>query len=205
MRAVLVALALALAGEALAQPIPASAERYRRDVIRNARLVWGLTAPIATFGAQIHQESTWSADAVSPVGARGLAQFMPGTADWISGLYDDLGDNQPHNPAWAIRALVRYDWWLYERITAATTCERMAKVLSSYNGGLGWLQRDERLAKARGLDEFVWFNNVENMNAGRSAAAWAENRGYVRRILHVLEPRYRTPLWGVGSCQEVPR
>lgn len=199
MLAFAVAATLVLAAPAVAQ-VPPDAERYRRDLIRNARVVWGLDAPIATLAAQVHQESAWRPDAVSPVGARGLAQFMPGTADWISGLYEDLGDNAPHNPAWAIRALVRYDRYLHDRMTARNGCERMAKTLSSYNGGAGWIARDEKLAEAEGLDRSRWFGNVEAVNAGRSQGAWEENRGYVRRILRSLEARYVTAGWGIGSC-----
>jgi soluble lytic murein transglycosylase-like protein len=66
-----------------------------------------------TFAAQLHQESGWRPDAVSPVGAQGLAQFMPATADWISQLMPGLNSREPFNPAWAIRALVSYDRWLW--------------------------------------------------------------------------------------------
>ncbi|WP_163769991.1 transglycosylase SLT domain-containing protein, partial [Proteus mirabilis] len=76
------------------------------DVIRNARLEWGLSAPVADFAAQLHQESGWRPDAISPAGAQGLAQFMPATADWISQLIPMLSSREPFNPAWAIRALV---------------------------------------------------------------------------------------------------
>lgn len=64
--------------------IPTAAEQYRRTLVRSAHAEWGLSAPIATFAAQVHQESRWRADARSPVGAQGLAQFMPGTAEWIA-------------------------------------------------------------------------------------------------------------------------
>ncbi|EPE8237953.1 transglycosylase SLT domain-containing protein, partial [Escherichia coli] len=101
-----------------AQP-PQAALQYRDDVIRNARLEWGLSAPVADFAAQLHQESGWRPDAISPAGAQGLAQFMPATADWISQLMPGLNSREPFNPAWAIRALVSYDRWLWQRVSAA--------------------------------------------------------------------------------------
>ncbi|ECY5329999.1 transglycosylase SLT domain-containing protein, partial [Salmonella enterica subsp. enterica serovar Typhimurium] len=149
-----------------AQP-PQAALQYRDDVIRNARLEWGLSAPVADFAAQLHQESGWRPDAVSPVGAQGLAQFMPATADWISQLMPGLNSREPFNPAWAIRALVSYDRWLWQRVSAANNCERMAMTLSGYNGGLGWVQRDKRLALQQGLDRTRWFGHVATVNAGR--------------------------------------
>lgn len=181
--------------------IPADAGKYKRDLIRNARLVWGLDAPISTFAAQIHQESGWRPDAKSPVGATGLAQFMPKTADWISGLFIALQDNQPSNPAWAIRALVEYDRWLYERVPPSLShCERMAFVLSAYNGGLGWLQKDVALTRERGANPKLWFGHVEMHNSGRADWAFKENRGYPNRILLNLEKRYRDDGWGIQSC-----
>jgi len=181
--------------------IPPDANQYKRDLIRNGRMVWGMSAPIATFAAQIHQESGWRPDAVSPVGARGMAQFMPATTTWIKGLQIALQNDGPENPQWAIRALVEYDKWLYDRVLpSATHCEQMAFVLSSYNGGLGWLRKDVALAKEKGSDPRWWFGHVEKHNGGRSVNAFAENRGYPNRILNTLEGRYRAAGWGVYSC-----
>lgn len=177
---------------------PPAALKYRSDVIRSARVDWGLNAPVADFAAQLHQESGWNPAARSPVGAQGLAQFMPSTADWISGLMPHLASREPYNPGWAIRALVSYDRWLWSRVAVPDNCERMAMTLSAYNGGLGWVNRDRRLARARGLDDARWFGSVEVVNAGRSTASWRENRHYPQRILRELAPRYLS--WGGASC-----
>jgi soluble lytic murein transglycosylase-like protein len=73
---------------------------------------------VVLFAAQVHQESGWREDAHSPVGALGLAQFMPGTAAWIAQLYPaNLGDAALLDARWALRALVTYDLWLWERLT----------------------------------------------------------------------------------------
>ncbi|CVC81967.1 transglycosylase SLT domain-containing protein [Serratia marcescens] len=187
----------------VAAAIPEDARQYQRELTRNARVVWGLDAPVATFAGQIHQESTWRATAKSPVGALGLAQFMPATAGWIAGIYPkSLGDNQPLNPAWAMRALVIYDRWHYDRITAASECDRWAYVLSAYNGGLGWVQRDRKLAASRRLDAGRYWNVVENVNAGRSAANFRENRGYPVRIIYAWQPLYERAGWGAGVCHD---
>ncbi|HBP0975427.1 TPA: lytic transglycosylase domain-containing protein, partial [Pseudomonas aeruginosa] len=34
--------------------IPTAAEQYRRTLVRSAHAEWGLSAPIATFAAQVH-------------------------------------------------------------------------------------------------------------------------------------------------------
>lgn len=175
---------------------PRASLKYRRTLVRNAQYVWGLDVPIATFAAQIQQESRWRADAVSVVGAQGIAQFMPSTADWISGAYPALAANEPANPAWAIRALVTYDRYLWNRVSATDDCSRMAMALSAYNGGLGWVQRDQALAEEKGLNPLIWFGQVEQVNAGRVPASFAENRGYPRIILLKWQAVFLP--WGKG-------
>lgn len=202
----LIALSLAgllLVGPAYADSIPRSAEQHRRTLVRAAHAEWGLDAPIATLAGQVHQESRWRADARSPVGAQGLAQFMPATADWMAQLYPNtLGGHQPFNPGWALRAMVAYDRWLYERNQATSDCDRWAFVLSAYNGGQGWVIRDRALASASGADKLAWFDSVERFNAGRSAANIRENRHYPRAILLRWEPLYVAAGWGPGVCAE---
>lgn len=173
---------------------PAAAKPHQRTLVRTAHNAWGLDAPVATFAAQIHQESMWRVDAKSPVGAQGMAQFMPATSEWISGLYR-WGEAQPYNPGWSMRALVTYDRWLWVRIKALDDCERMAMTLSAYNGGLGWVYRDQRLAAAAGKDPARWFGHVEHHSARAGWAMW-ENRGYPRNILTRWQPLYAH--WGPG-------
>ena len=176
------------------------AEQYRRELIRESRAVWGINAPVALFAAQIHQESQWNLRAVSPVGAQGLAQFMPATSKWIAAQYPELAANNPFNPSWAMRALVQYNHWHWQRIAARTDCDRWAFVLSAYNGGLGWVQRDKAKAKAAGVDPLRYWGAVEHINAGRSRANFKENRGYPQRIIYRWQPHYIKDGWGEGVC-----
>lgn len=188
--------------------IPAQANAYRAQLTREARAHWGLEAPVALFAAQVHQESGWRETARSPVGALGMAQFMPGTAQWIAQVYPaELGGGQPLDPRWALRALVMYDRWLWQRTAEFKEdgLHRWAATLSAYNGGLGWVRRDRALATARlgagepwpGVcdPEFTrWFCCVEH-HSGRAAWAFKENRDYPRRILLTLWPRYQAAGW----------
>lgn len=180
---------------------PPGAGKYKRDVISMSHQVWGLDAPIATFAAQIDQESGWNPDAKSPVGAQGLTQFMPKTAEWIGKEYpEELGSVDTLNPTWSIRALVRYDKYLYDKVTTPYPCDRTAFALSGYNGGLGWVYRDQKVAEGKGLDPTRYWGVVEQFNAGRSAAAFTENRGYPHRIIRIIQPRYAT--WGPMACAD---
>lgn len=187
-------LVLGWATPARAQPIPAAAHAYRAELTRAAHSQWGLDAPIAALAAQVHQESGWRADAVSRVGAAGMAQFMPGTATWwceLNGL--DAAQCQPTNPTWALRALVGYDKWLFERTPVRySERDRLHVALRAYNGGLGHWQAE---AKAAGLRT----PSREQVDAAcgqarRHPSHCPENLGYPARILGVLQPRYAP--WG---------
>jgi soluble lytic murein transglycosylase-like protein len=177
--------------------VPQAATRYRAELTRAAHNQWGLSAPIAALAAQVHQESGWNPRAVSQVGATGMAQFMPSTASWWCNSQGiSTSECQPTNPTWALRALVGYDKWLYDRVAAADELNRLAFALSAYNGGLGWVARDKQLASGKGLDKLTWFGSVERVNAGRATASWQENRAYPKRILLQLQPHYLA--WGQG-------
>jgi soluble lytic murein transglycosylase-like protein len=180
-----------------AQP-PRAAQAWRSELIRTAREIWGLNAPVADFAGQFQQESGWRPDARSPVGAQGMAQFMPATARWMSERYPQLRENTPMNPGWAIRALVQYDRYLWQNTAAQDDCQRMAFTLSAYNGGQGWVNRDKKLATTKGLNALIWFDQVERVNAGRSKNNWRENRDYPKKILYQHAPQYLQ--WGTSSC-----
>ena len=178
---------------------PRSSLKYKRDLIRHSRIVWGLNAPIPLFASQIHQESSWNHLAKSKY-AEGLSQFTRSTADWIVDVYPELKRANVYNPKWSMRAMLLYDNWLYERILSENECEQWAMVLSSYNGGLTWLNRDKKLTKSRGGNPQKWWNNVENFS---QRADWAiiENRNYARKIIYEHQSIYGD--WGrYYICEE---
>lgn len=178
--------------------IPRAAAQHKATLTRAAHAYWGLNAPVSVFAAQIHTESWWRNDTVSHVGAQGLAQFMPATAAWLPTVMPETGKPAPFNPGWSIKALCAYDRWLWERVGAWSDFERMAFTLSAYNGGHGWVLRDKAKARKLGKDDRRWFNHVENVNSGRSRAAFAENRQYPRRILQERQQVYAKAGWGPG-------
>lgn len=90
------------------QAIERSADRNGLDPHFFARLLW--------------KESLFEANAISPVGAMGIAQFMPGTADLV-------GLDDPFNPAKAIAASARY----LRKLSDGFGNVGMAAV--AYNGG----------------------------------------------------------------------
>lgn len=208
-RAIAIALAAVLAAIALfflavtmfsapaeAAEMPRAAKHYQRQLTREARAVWGMDAPVPVFAGQIHQESGWRIDAVSRVGARGLSQFMPGTARWIHAAYaDELASLEMYSPAWAIRAMVLYDRYLWDRtVLAADDCERMAFTLGQYNGGERWMLKRRALAE----DPTRCLDAACDINPGIKASNQRENREYPRRILLRHQPLYAG--WGRTLC-----
>jgi len=167
--------------------IPRLAYKIKPLLIKEVRFWWSFDEPITTFAAQIHAESNWDQFATSPVGAQGLAQFMPKTADWISGLYPELKENAPYSVSWSVRGLVIYDKWCYVRINSM---EKWPMTLSAYNGGLTWLNRDRELTGQKQDNPDLWFGHVEK-HSKRSVSAFAENRSYVKNILCKLLLVYR--------------
>ena len=188
---------LSLTKCAQAASIPQAALQHKSTLIRAAHYEFGLEAPVALLAAQVHTESRWRENAVSPAGALGLAQFMPATARWLPQVAPHTGEPMPNNPGWALRAMCAYNKYLFALVHAADSCNRWAKTFSSYNGGYGWVLKDQRLAAAKGLDPALWWGNVEVVNAGRSAANWRENREYPRRIF-ALQSIYEAAGWGEG-------
>jgi len=183
------------------EPIPARAQQYRSVIIRAARVEAGLNAPVAVFAAQVEQESGWNPQAVSPVGARGLGQFMPATAADMGRTRPDLGPAEPTNPGWAIRALVAYDLQLLRSVRADSPCDAMAMAMTSYNGGIGNLRKDQALAQRQGLNPGRWAD-VRKVNAGRSLAAYHESRNYWPSIER-RQPKFL--VWGPGILCGVPQ
>lgn len=180
--------------------IPEASALYRLQLEREAASQFGLSAPVAMIAAQIHQESRWRPTAKSKY-AQGLAQFTPPTARWLPHVCPEIGAPDPWDPTWSLRAIVCYDAWLHARAPrSANGCERWAMALSSYNGGEVMLRRERKLAASVGSDPSRWFDHVERARV-RAQWAWDENRGYVRRILRVLEPAYIAAGWpGSATC-----
>lgn len=185
--------------------IPEASALHRHRVEQVVADVWGVSGSPARLAAQLHQESAWRERARSPVGAQGIAQFMPATARWMTEQFRaQLGVFDPWDPVQAIHAAALYDKWLYDRVqpfghTRLSECSRWAFTLRAYNGGETWLLRERGLTLANRADPNDW-RAVERFRS-RGAGPHAENTQYPRRILLVLEPAYIRAGWpGTAAC-----
>lgn len=111
-------------------------EEYQEDISAAAEES-GFSAEV--IGAQIQHESSWEPDAESPVGAQGIAQFMPET--WES--FGEGGDAL--NPEDSIAAQGRYMAYLREYMEDHADDEEhlLELSLAGYNAGEGAVQNND--------------------------------------------------------------
>ena len=110
------------------------------------------------FARLLWKESLFEPGAISPVGAQGIAQFMPGTAAMV-------GLDDPFNPAKAIEASARYLKQLSDGFgnlglaaVAYNGGENRAARFKAQGGNLPWETQDYVQA-ITGKDAWVWRDN----------------------------------------------
>lgn len=106
----------------------------------------------------IYQESGFDPTVTSWMGARGLMQIMPTTAE-------QMGIDSNATPEMNLQAGVRYLNWLDSQLREKIPSEdeRVKFILASYNVGLGHVYDAMRLAEKYHKDPEVWKKNVELM------------------------------------------
>ena len=124
-------------GASASDQVPA---QYRALVNAAGSVCEGITPGL--IAAQIAQESGWDPDATSPVGAAGIAQFMPDT--WASVGQDYSGDGvaDVRDPADAIPTQAHYMCDQLASVQAhidqgQISGDPVALALAAYNAGLG--------------------------------------------------------------------
>ena len=107
------------------------------------------------FAALVYQESRFRHNVQSHMGAYGLMQFMPATAEFF-------GVKHKTDPETQIRAGAKFLKWLEKRFDSIPDPEQRVKfILASYNAGLGHVIDARNLAKKHGKDPNIWDNNVD--------------------------------------------
>jgi len=126
------------------------------------------------MAAQGYQESRLDQSAKSAVGAVGVMQVMPATGKELN-----VGDIHQIDPN--IHAGVKYVRFMLDKYYGKEPMDALNKGLftfASYNAGPGRIAQLRRIAKERGLNPNVWFNNVEVIAAekiGRETVTYVSN------------------------------
>jgi soluble lytic murein transglycosylase-like protein len=115
----------------------------------------------------ITQESGFNAHALSPVGAMGLMQLMPGTVKHIKSL-SPVKIGSAYDPKQNVAAGTWYLKSLYNQFRGFPEAQRWQFALASYNGGIGRVSHAiNKAASAK--------------NKTRTQVTWSEISGYLPR------------------------
>lgn len=187
--------ALALAAVLIAAG-PAGADLTRTDydpLFQRAAARWMPGYDWRWLRAQCYQESRFDPVAVSPAGARGLCQFMPGT--WADARRA-IGVGSVWSPAqntwaagWYMRRMLAI--WTAER----TDYQRLQLAQASYNAGAGHIIEAQRLCS----DAPTWAGIAPCLPdvTGRHAR---ETIGYVRSIRGWFCQTVSAGAGGIDAC-----
>ena len=142
----------------------------------------------ALLFAHALQESQFRADAVSPAGARGLMQIMPGTAQLIAKKRGEAANpSRLTDPAYSFEY---GQYYLQDLADRGGTGGLLPKVIAAYNAGPGRIV--DWNAKGRGLDDPLLF--IESI-------PYAETRGYVTTVLRNYWMYQRQAGVAAASCR----
>ncbi len=148
--------------------------------------------PPGLLGAMIMTESGGNPNAVSPAGAEGLLQLMPGTAK-------ELDVKNPFSPLQSIMGGAKY---MRERMVLAKRMlpngslrQQEALALSMYNAGHGTLNKD--IAKARKTYGADWFAHLSSYFVGGQGEARSYAPSVFSNMAFLLHQRQRSPALNV--------
>ena len=140
-------------------------------------------------------ESGMNPRAVSEVGAMGLLQLMPGTAEEMKVIYPfDVEDN--------IRGGLDYFRIQFQHFPEIPDAmERIKFSLAAYNGGRGYINKAISLAKKAGVDWQRWdvvkkYLAFPSCRVRGKAPDYRQIRGYVRQVMELYEKE------GLNSARE---
>jgi membrane-bound lytic murein transglycosylase MltF len=136
--------------------------------------------------AQLIAESNLDPNACSQVGACGLGQFMPGTwADVVAQMKWD-GNVSRHDAKHGIEAWAYYQGRLYMTWKANRPQEdRVSLAESSYNAGLGWILRAQKLCTVKTGSGCALWDEVMKFLPEITGHHSKETIGYTQRIRRV--------------------
>ena len=164
---------------------PSISDRYDHEIRLAVDHYWPVEArPYwCAWKAQLVAESGSALDptAVSPAGARSVAQIMPATWEEILRQLG-LAAVSPFDAVASIRAGAYYMSWLRSQWTEPRTerC-RLELQQAAYNAGLGNVWPAQRIARERGLAARCW-DEIQTALAAVTGRHARETIDYVARI-----------------------
>lgn len=166
-----------------------------------------ISAPL--IAAQIQQESGWDPKVVSPAGAEGIAQFMPGTWGSYSNDADGSGNASPFDPADAIIAqghlMCDLDAQVTKDLAAHVISGTLIElVLGAYNAGMGAVEKQGRVPQNAQTLHYVQV--IPQIAIDSYGGAWSQPAGggaggaSSAAAVNILQAHLGIPyVWGGGT------
>ena len=159
---------------------------------------WGTLCPQLSpplLAAQMYQESGFNPNAVSPVGAQGIAQFMPGT--WaIYGIDPTHAHASPDvwDPADAIPSAATYDCQLAQD-TKNVPGNATSNMLAAYNAGPYAVISSDGIPGYTQTEDYV--TNINKLSESFAATTTISYSAQAAGAIYFAQSRLGTPyLWG---------
>lgn len=172
-------MACGFSGSAYSSPLSFT-DKYDGLIKQGVSRWWGDYPDWLDWKAQLYQESQLDPGAISASGARGLAQFMPGTWAEVSRQLG-YGIVSPHIARYAIDAGAYYMASLRRQWSAPRPAEdRQRLAQASYNTGMGNMLHAQRLCGNRAS----WDGIYPCLRTVTGAAGASQTITYVERIAH---------------------
>lgn len=151
-------------------------DQFNKHFILYAAQFFGNQVAWPWFLAQAIAESSLNPGAVSPAGAMGLMQIMPGTSRMMSKKMNIPA--APFDPRSSIQFGIGYDRYLWDIFAKEQGLERLRFVLGAYNAGPGNIIKAQR--KADQSDNWDSICRVLHLVTGEDNAG--QTIDYVKKI-----------------------
>ncbi len=149
----------------------------------------------AFVAAIIRNESSFRTNAESGVGARGLMQLMPDTAEWIAGKLNDA--NYTFDSMWDAETNIRYGCWYLGYLSELFRGDPVL-VCAAYHAGQGDVRRwlGDRSISPDGLT--IPLENVPIAETRQYAGRVTQAYGIYQTLLYTDDPQL--PVYDAGSA-----